>query len=99
MDKAISYAERIAAAQNPIKEQTLVKEGTEYYTRVIIDAIKRFPYNDITLITVALAKISDLFYSEMTPENQNICHELIDTMTINVHDINENEKEGENYEV
>lgn len=99
MDKVISYAERIAAAQNPIKEQALVKEGAEYYTSVIIDAIKRFPYNDITLITVALAKISDLFYSEMTPENQNICRKLISTMALNARDINDSENEGENYEV
>lgn len=87
MDKAISYAERIAAAQNPLEELALVKEGTEHYTNVIIDAVGRFPYNDITLITVALAKISDLFYHDMTPENQHICQKLIESMWLNPQNI------------
>ena len=99
MDKAISYAERIAAAQNPIEERALVKEGTEYYTTFIIGAIEHFPYNDITLIAVALAKISDLFYNDMTPESQIIYRKLISTMVLKTCDINDSENEGENYEV
>lgn len=41
MDKLISYVERIAAAQNPIEERALVKEGTEYYTTPLIPSPKK----------------------------------------------------------